>query len=32
MGETIDAIIRAHRRNREEGRLVSVQAVFERTC
>jgi SAM-dependent methyltransferase len=32
MGETIDAIIRAHRRNSEEGRLVSVQAVFERTC
>jgi hypothetical protein len=32
MGETIDAIIHVHRRNREEGRLVSVQAVFERTC
>jgi hypothetical protein len=32
MGETIDAIIHAHHRNREEGRLVSVQAVFERTC
>ena len=32
MGEAIDEIIRAGHRNREEGRLVSIQAVFERTC
>jgi SAM-dependent methyltransferase len=30
MGEAIDEIIRAGHRNREEGRLVSVQAVCER--
>jgi hypothetical protein len=32
MGEAIDEIIRAGHRNREEGRLVSIQAVFERNC
>ena len=31
MGEAIDEIIRVGHRNREEGRLVSIQAVFERT-
>jgi SAM-dependent methyltransferase len=30
MGETLDAISRAGRRNRDEGRIVMVQAVFER--
>lgn len=30
MGETLDEIIRAGHRNREEGRLVMVQAVFNR--
>jgi SAM-dependent methyltransferase len=30
MGDALDAIIRANQRNRTEGRLVSVQAVFER--
>lgn len=30
MGEHLEAISRAGRRNREEGRLVMVQAVFER--
>jgi MPBQ/MSBQ methyltransferase len=30
MGERLDAIIRAGHRNRAEGRLVSVQAVFDR--
>jgi MPBQ/MSBQ methyltransferase len=30
MGDAIDEIIRAGHRNREEGRLVSVQAVFDR--
>lgn len=30
MGEAIDEIIRAGHRNRDEGRLVSIQAVFER--
>jgi len=30
MGDSIDEIIRAGHRNREEGRLVSVQAVFDR--
>jgi SAM-dependent methyltransferase len=30
MGVALDAIIRANHRNRTEGRLVSVQAVFER--
>ncbi len=30
MGDAIDAIIRAGHRNREEGRLVLVQAVFDR--
>jgi hypothetical protein len=32
MGERLAEITRAGARNREEGRLVSVQAVFERTC
>jgi SAM-dependent methyltransferase len=31
MGDAIDEIIRAGHRNREEGRLVSVQAVFDRS-
>jgi SAM-dependent methyltransferase len=31
MGEALDAIIRANHRNRAEGRIVSIQAVFERT-
>jgi SAM-dependent methyltransferase len=31
MGDALDAIIAAGHRNREEGRLVLVQAVFERT-
>ncbi|MGH7396811.1 MAG: class I SAM-dependent methyltransferase, partial [Candidatus Rokuibacteriota bacterium] len=31
MGDGIDEIIRAGHRNRDEGRLVSIQAVFERT-
>jgi SAM-dependent methyltransferase len=30
MGEALDAIIRANHRNRAEGRMVSIQAVFER--
>jgi SAM-dependent methyltransferase len=30
MGDYLDAIIEAGHRNREEGRLVSVQALFER--
>jgi SAM-dependent methyltransferase len=30
MGAALDAILRANHRNRTEGRLVSVQAVFER--
>ena len=30
MGDAIDAIIRAGHVNREEGRLVSIQATFER--
>jgi hypothetical protein len=30
MGDGIDAIIRAGGQNREEHRLVSIQAVFER--
>ncbi len=30
MGERLDEIIRVGHRNRDEGRLVSVQAVFER--
>ena len=30
MGDAIDEIIRAGHRNRAEGRLVSVQAVFDR--
>jgi hypothetical protein len=30
MGDALDAIVRASHRNRAEGRLVSVQAVFER--
>jgi len=32
MGDGIDEIIRVGHRNRDEGRLVSIQAVFERTC
>jgi SAM-dependent methyltransferase len=31
MGDAIDDIMRAARRNRDEGRVVMVQAVFERT-
>jgi ubiquinone/menaquinone biosynthesis C-methylase UbiE len=31
MGEALEAITRAGRRNREEGRIVMVQAVFERS-
>jgi SAM-dependent methyltransferase len=31
MGDTLDAIIAAGHRNREEGRIVMIQAVFERT-
>jgi SAM-dependent methyltransferase len=30
MGEAIDDIMRAARRNRDEGRVVMIQAVFER--
>ena len=30
MGETLDAIIRAGHQNREEGRIVMIQAVLER--
>jgi hypothetical protein len=30
MGEALDAIVRAGRRNREEGRIVMVQAVLAR--
>ena len=30
MGERLDEIIRVGHRNRDEGRLISVQAVFER--
>jgi sarcosine/dimethylglycine N-methyltransferase len=30
MGERLDAIVRAGHRNRDEGRLLSVQAVFDR--
>jgi SAM-dependent methyltransferase len=30
MGDAIDAITRAARRNRDEGRVVMIQAVFER--
>jgi predicted methyltransferase len=30
MGDAIDAIIAAGQRNRAEGRIVSIQAVFER--
>jgi len=30
MGDALDAIMRANHRNRAEGRMVSVQAVFER--
>ena len=30
MGDRLDAIITAGHRNRDEGRLVSVQAVFHR--
>jgi ubiquinone/menaquinone biosynthesis C-methylase UbiE len=31
MGEAIDAIVQAGRRNREEGRIVMIQAVLERS-
>jgi SAM-dependent methyltransferase len=31
MGETLDAILRANHRNRAEGRMVSIQALFERS-
>ena len=30
MGDAIDEIIRAGHRNRDEGRLVSIQAIWER--
>jgi len=30
MGDNLDAITRAGSRNRQEGRLVNVQAVFDR--
>jgi hypothetical protein len=30
MGDAVDAIIAAGQRNRAEGRIVSIQAVFER--
>jgi hypothetical protein len=30
MGEALDAITRAGQRNRDEGRIVMIQAVFER--
>jgi hypothetical protein len=30
MGDAIDEIIRVGHRNRDERRLVSIQAVFER--
>jgi hypothetical protein len=30
MGDALDEIIRVGHRNRDEGRLVSIQAVFER--
>jgi hypothetical protein len=30
MGARLDAIIEAHHRNRTDGRIVSVQALFER--
>jgi hypothetical protein len=30
MGDAIDAIIAAGHRNRAEGRVVSIQAVFEK--
>jgi hypothetical protein len=29
MGEALDAIVRAGQRNREEGRIVMVQAVLD---
>jgi hypothetical protein len=31
MGEALDAIVESGRRNREEGRIVMVQAVLERS-
>jgi hypothetical protein len=31
MGHALEAIARAGRRNRDEGRIVMVQAVFNRT-
>ena len=30
MGEALEAITRAGQRNRDEGRIVMIQAVFER--
>jgi hypothetical protein len=30
MGDALEAILDAGRRNREEGRIVSIQAVLER--
>lgn len=30
MGDGLDAIVRAGQRNRDEGRIVAIQAVFER--
>ena len=30
MGDELDAIMRAGQRNRDEGRIVTIQAVFER--
>lgn len=30
MGEALDAILRSNQRNRAEGRMVSIQALFER--
>jgi hypothetical protein len=31
MGDAIDDITRAGQRNREEGRVINIQAVFERS-
>jgi len=30
MGDAVDEISRAGQRNREEGRILNIQAVFER--
>jgi hypothetical protein len=32
MGDALEAITRAGQRNREEGRIVMIQAVLERTA